>query len=102
MASSTQQRPPEALSGERIASLFQAVSVATVLPTVASAGIDSSPVVVPIVISFLTIVPFVFYAQALKPKERTVKQVELDENLRPVDKKLKKGRTGEARVGKNK
>ena len=78
-------------------------SVAAALyPTVAFAGIDSSPVVVPLVISALTIIPFVFYAQALKPKERTVKQIELDENLRPVDKNLKKGKTGEARAGSKK
>lgn len=36
----------------------------------------------PLIVSFLTIVPFVYYTQALKPKERKVQQIELDENLR--------------------
>jgi len=37
----------------------------------------------------------------LKPKPRTVKQIELDENLRPIDKKTG-GNVGDARAGRKK
>jgi hypothetical protein len=60
-----------------------------------------SAVAWPIAISVLTMVPFLYYQQALKPKARTIKQIELDENLRPVDKKMRSaGKEAEARVKK--
>ena len=76
-----------------------------------------STVSIPIVISLLTFVPFLYYANgtvdcslikssvmylivALKPKERTVKQIELDENLRAKDKTLSKGSTSTAKATK--
>ena len=76
---------------------------AMLLPTMALAdGADATPVLVPLVISFLTVVPFYFYSQALKPKPRTVQQIELDENLRPKDRSLAKGKSGEATAQKKK
>ena len=40
---------------------------------------------------------------ALKPKERTVKQIELDRNLRPIDKKFEgKGKAEVAKASKKK
>jgi len=59
-------------------------------------------VLIPIAISLLTIVPFLYYQQALKPKPRTVKQIELDENLRPKDKKLNSGKATDAVAQKKK
>lgn len=56
----------------------------------------------PLIISFATMIPFVAYLQALKPKPRTVKQIELDSLLRPKDKTLMTGKTGEARTSKKK
>ena len=63
---------------------------------------DTSAFATPLVISFLTLVPFLIYQNALKPKPRTVKQIELDENLRPVDKKLTSGKEGVAKASKKK
>ena len=57
---------------------------------------DQNAFVIPLGISLFTIVPFVIYQQALKPKPRTVKQIELDEQLRPKDKKLNTGKAGQA------
>ena len=67
----------------------QIATATAFVPTVALAdGADATPVLVPLVISVLTIVPFVLYQQALKPKPRTVKQIELDpETLKPLNKK---------------
>ena len=71
------------------------------VPSIALAdGIDSSPVLIPLVISALTIIPFYFYSQALKPKPRTVQQIELDANLRPKDKKLNQGKVTQATAAK--
>ncbi len=63
---------------------------------------DTSAFATPLVISFLTLIPFLIYQNALKPKPRTVKQIELDDNLRPVDKKLSSGKEGVAKAGKKK
>ena len=77
--------------------------LALLIPSAALAeGVDSTPVLIPIVISLLTIVPFLYYQQALKPKPRTVKQIELDENLRPKDKKLNSGKASDAVAQKKK
>jgi hypothetical protein len=57
---------------------------------------DQNAFVFPLAISIFTMVPFLIYQQALKPKERTVKQIELDAQLRPKDKKLSSGKTGSA------
>ena len=47
--------------------------LALLIPSAALAeGVDSAPVLIPIAISLLTIVPFLYYQQALKPKPRTV------------------------------
>ena len=64
---------------------------------------DQAAFVTPLAISIFTMVPFLFYQQALRPKERTVKQIELDEQLRPKDKKLSSGKAGSAKAqGKKK
>ena len=48
---------------------------------------------------FTTKVSFI----ALKPKERTVKQIELDRNLRPIDKKFEgKGKAEVAKASRKK
>ena len=57
---------------------------------------DQNAFVFPLAISIFTMVPFLIYQQALKPKPRTVKQIELDEQLRPKDKKLNTGKAGQA------
>ena len=75
---------------------------ALLVPSLALAdGIDSSPVLIPLAISLLTIVPFYYYSQALAPKPRKAQQVELDENLRPKDKKLGQGKLGQAVAKRN-
>ena len=63
---------------------------------------DQAAFVTPLAISVFTLVPFLIYQQALKPKPRTIKQIELDEQLRPKDKKLTSGKTGSAQAGKKK
>ena len=92
------------LDGDSLTAFIKAATATAVLiPFAASAdSVDSTPVLVPLVVSVLTIVPFIIYQQALKPKPRTIKQVELDENLRPKDKNLNKGSVGKATAGKKK
>ena len=63
---------------------------------------DQAAFVTPLAISIFTMVPFLIYQQALKPKPRTIKQIELDAQLRPKDKKLTSGKTGSAQAGKKK
>ena len=84
MTTSDQQQSGEQVS-TRVAKTANILAAATVLfPSLAHAdGGDQSAFVVPLAVSFFTMVPFLYYQQALKPKERTVKQIELDENLRP-------------------
>ena len=76
---------------------------ALAVPTSAMAA-DSSAmgaVSIPILISVLIMVPFLYYQQALRPKERSAKQIELDSNLKAKDKSnVSSGRAGEARAGK--
>ena len=76
---------------------------ALAVPTSAMAA-DSSAmgaVSIPILISVLIMVPFLYYQQALRPKERSAKQIELDSNLKAKDKSnMSSGRAGEARAGK--
>lgn len=59
---------------------------------------DQNAFAFPLVVSIVTLVPFVIYQQALKPKARTVKQIELDEQLRPKDKKVNVGKAGQAKA----
>lgn len=83
-----------------------ALTASTSLVPLAAQAVDNSgsqqAVFIPILISFLTIGPFLYYQQALKPKERTVKQIELDRNLRAKDKTVNFGTTKEARAEKKK
>jgi hypothetical protein len=74
------------------------------IPSIANAAdaSGSTAVAIPIVISILTIFPFLYYSQQLKPKARTVKQIELDENLKAKDKKLATGKEGVAKATKRK
>lgn len=60
---------------------------------------DQNAFVVPLAVSLFTMVPFLYYQQALKPKPRTVQQIELDENLKPVKGKSV-GAAGQAKAGK--
>ena len=70
--------------------LSKAVQVASgsalLFPAVAHADSSSAvgAVAIPLVISVAVIFPFIYYANQLKPKERTVKQIELDKNLKPI------------------
>lgn len=62
---------------------------------------DQNSFLIPLVISVLTMVPFLYYSQALKPKERTVKQIEIDpKTLKAVNSKDSTGSTGQARASK--
>eukprot|EP01039_Chlorochromonas_danica_P004661 gene4661-5105_t len=79
--------------------------VATTLltPSIALADDTQNMVIFPLVIAALTMVPYFIYQQALKPKPRKVKQIELDEYLRPIeDSATSKGRESEARAAKRK
>eukprot|EP01036_Dinobryon_divergens_P029238 gene29238-38306_t len=96
---------PSPTSSLSLASLSSRLTPALVLlgPSLAIAddGGSRNAFVYPLAISFLTIVPFLIYQQALKPKPRTVKQIELDENLRPKE-KPSAGKIGDAKAGKRK
>jgi len=63
---------------------------------------SQAAIATPIIISFLTLIPFLYYTQALKPKERTVKQIQVDsDTLKPIDKKdAGKGSTSQAKAAK--
>jgi hypothetical protein len=76
---------------------------AAMIPAAAHADSSSAAgaVAIPLAISILVMFPFLYYANALKPKERSVKQIELDEQLRPK-KGGSSGPVGQARVGKKK
>jgi hypothetical protein len=76
---------------------------AAMIPATAHADSSSAAgaVGIPLAISILVMFPFLYYANALKPKERSVKQIELDEQLRPK-KGGSSGPVGQARVGKKK
>ena len=81
------------------------IGALSIIPTqtaMAAEGSAISAVSIPLLISVLIMVPFLYYQQALKPKERTVKQIELDDNLREKDGGNRFGRTSEARAGKRK
>jgi len=80
-----------------------AISVISLFPSVSLADDGSNNVfAVPLAISFLTMVPFLYYQQALKPKERTIKQIEVDPVTRkPLDKSaISKGDVGQAQAKK--
>jgi hypothetical protein len=76
------------------------------LPSIATAddGSNNLSFAIPLIISFLTIFPFLYYSQALKPKERTVKQIEIDPiTLKPIDKAFEsKGNVDKAQAKKKK
>ena len=76
---------------------------AAMIPAAAHADSSSAAgaVGIPLAISVLVMFPFLYYANALKPKERSVKQIELEEQLRPK-KGGSSGPVGQARVGKKK
>eukprot|EP01040_Poterioochromonas_malhamensis_P001376 gene1376-1457_t len=80
------------------------VAIQTVpLAAFAADGGNTNPFIYPLVISVLTMVPFLWYQQQLAPKPRVAKQIELDENLRPVNKaEISAGREGTARAAKKK
>ena len=82
------------------------IGALTTIPTQSASAAEGSAVgavSIPLLISILIMVPFLYYQQALKPKERTVKQIELDDNLRAKDGSARNfGRAGEARAGKRK
>lgn len=61
---------------------------------------DQNVFVVPLAVSLFTMVPFLYYQQALKPKARTVQQIELDENLKPLKGNKSVGASGQAKAGK--
>ena len=99
------------LEGLSSDSLRQSALVGTLslVPTQSAMAADGSAlgaVSIPLLVSLLIMVPFLYYQQALKPKERSVKQIELDDNLRAKDSKglfgKTLGKTGEARAGKRK
>ena len=45
-------------------------------------------------------IPYVYMYRQLKPKPRSVKQIEVDSNLRAKEKSKIGGKAGEARAGK--
>ena len=80
-----------------------ASSVALAAPAVAHAdtGSAAGAVAIPLVISVLVMFPFLYYANQLKPKARTVAQIELDKDLKPIKEKST-GSVGQAKAGKKK
>jgi hypothetical protein len=68
------------------------VATAFFLPNAAHAadGVSLAAFSTPLIVSFLTIIPFIYYTTALKPKDRKATQIEVDEYNREV--KGKKGR----------
>jgi hypothetical protein len=79
-----------------------AASALVSLPTVALADdANQNAFLVPLGISVLTMVPFIYYANALQPKERAVRQIEVDpRTLKAVNPKDQDGSTAEARARK--
>jgi len=70
-----------------------ATSAATVMvPSVAHAadGGTLAAFSTPLIVSFLTIIPFIYYTNALAPKQRKTTQIEVDEFNREVKGKRKK------------
>lgn len=67
-------------------------SAALSLPSAAHAadGGTMAAFSTPLIISFLTIIPFVYYTNALAPKQRKTTQIEVDEFNREVKGKRKK------------
>ena len=55
-----------------VAGLQSATVTSALLPFSASAGVDASPVLIPIGISLAVMVPFLYYQQALRTKKETV------------------------------
>ena len=55
-----------------VAGLQSAAVTSAVMPFSASAGVDASPVLIPIGISLAVMVPFLYYQQALRTKKETV------------------------------
>lgn len=89
---------------EPVQRAMQIVTGATILlPQAAHADTTSAAgaVAIPLLISVLVMGPFLYYQQALKPKERTVKQIELDGDLKPIKDKSS-GQTGVAKAMKKK
>jgi len=88
---------------QNLKSLSVMASTAVVsLPTAALADDgNQNAFLVPLAISLLTMIPFVYYANALQPKERVVRQVAVDpRTLKAVDAKDQAGSTAEARARK--
>ena len=74
-------------------------------PAFAADAATNGAVGIPLAISVLVMVPFLYYQQALRPKEekRTAKQIELDGNLKVKNKSdLSSGKAGQAKAGKRK
>lgn len=98
----------QADSSSKNLDLLKVASVASIAlaPTQAALADGTMAVAVPVAISIFTMVPFLYYQQALKPKERTVKQIELNENLQAKNKKDRSGgglfgnKKGSANAGK--
>ena len=58
---------------DRVVAGLQTATVASAMvPFSASAGVDASPVLIPIGISLAVMVPFLYYQQALRTKKETV------------------------------
>jgi hypothetical protein len=75
------------------------------LPTENAYALDggaAGAVGVPLAISIVVMVPFIYYANALAPKERDIKQIEVDGQLREKGKRFKTGKEGVAKAGKKK
>jgi len=64
----------------------------------------SGAVGIPLIISVLVMVPFLYYQQALRPKDKDKPaQIELDKNLKVKNKgDVSSGRAGQAKAGKRK
>lgn len=80
-----------------------ASGLALTTPLAAHAEVSSSAlgaVSIPLLISILVMGPFLYYSNQLKPKERTVRQIELDENLKATGKDKSSGSVGQAKATK--
>lgn len=97
-------RHEESTRGIDAMAAFKAVLITSaIIPTVSFAA-DANSVIAPLVVSVLTLIPFLYYSEALKPKQRTVQQIQLDPKTgKPLQKSLSSdGKPDQARATKKK
>jgi hypothetical protein len=89
---------PFSVGEESNLNFLKVASIASIAvsPTQSAVADGTMAVAVPVAISIFTMVPFLYYQQALKPKERTVKQIELNDQLQAKNKSDRGGMFGKS------